>query len=87
MVEIPERRAVVSGVGISTIGRKTATSALELTRQAASAAIADAGLRAADIDGIATMGETAPSEIAADLGIRHRWTGSATCAAVVCSRR
>ncbi len=74
MVEIPEQRAVVSGVGISTIGRKTATSGLDLTDQAASAAITDAGLRPADIDGIATMGETPPAEIAQRLGIRHRWT-------------
>jgi acetyl-CoA acetyltransferase len=49
-----ERKACVSGVGQSDIGRRLYRDPLELTGDAALAAIADAGLTPADIDGIAT---------------------------------
>ena len=39
-----ESRAIVSGIGISRIGRNTGIPHAELTREAAAAAIADAGL-------------------------------------------
>src|SRR5207237_338646 len=48
---------------------------LELTTQAAHAAIADAGLTAADIDGISTMGDTPLPQVAAALGIVPHYTG------------
>lgn len=48
-----ERRSVISGIGQSDIGRKLMRSDLDLTLDAARAAIADAGLAVADIDGIA----------------------------------
>ena len=51
---IGERRAVLSGVGQSDIGRRLYRDPLELTVDACLAAIADAGLTPADIDGIAT---------------------------------
>ena len=51
MPEKGETRAVISGVGQSDVGRRLYTPALELTVDAALAAIADAGLRPADIDG------------------------------------
>jgi len=55
MTEEPiERRAVVSGIGQSDIGRRLGRSDLDLTIEAAQAAIADAGLTRDDIDGIAT---------------------------------
>jgi acetyl-CoA acetyltransferase len=73
MTERAELGAVISGIGISAIGRRTGTSALDLTEQSAGAAIADAGLTAADIDGIATMGETLPEEIAPRLGLGDVW--------------
>ncbi len=61
--------AVISGVGISQIGRRSGIPALELTVQASRAAIADAGLTSADIDGVCTLGDT-PSDLAAEvLGI------------------
>jgi hypothetical protein len=53
-----EKDAIISGVGISHIGRRTGIPGLELTLDAARAAIADAGLTPADIDGIATLGDT-----------------------------
>ncbi len=48
-----ERRAIVSGVAQSAIGRRLFRDDLDLTCEAALAAIADAGLRPDDIDGIA----------------------------------
>ena len=41
-------------------------------------AIADAGLTAGAIDGMATMGETPVNEAAVHLGIEHTWTGAPT---------
>jgi acetyl-CoA acetyltransferase len=49
-----ERDSVISGVGRSAKGRRLDRSALDLTTEAAVVAIADAGLTAADIDGIST---------------------------------
>jgi acetyl-CoA acetyltransferase/uncharacterized OB-fold protein len=52
--ESSERRAVISGVGQSQIGRRIYRDPLDLTIDAALAAIDDAGLTRADIDGVAT---------------------------------
>ena len=49
-----ERRAVLSGIGQSDIGRRLYRDPLELTVDACLAAIADAGLTPTEIDGIAT---------------------------------
>ena len=49
-----ERRALISGAGQSDIGRRLHRDPLELTLDACLAAIADAGLTTADIDGVAT---------------------------------
>ncbi|AFM17709.1 acetyl-CoA acetyltransferase [Mycolicibacterium chubuense NBB4] len=49
-----ENRAVISGIGQSDIGRRLGRDELDLTIDAALAAIADAGLTVADIDGLAT---------------------------------
>jgi acetyl-CoA acetyltransferase len=54
MTDILERRAVVSGIGQSDIGRRLFRSGFELTVDACLAAIADAGLTKDDIDGVAT---------------------------------
>jgi acetyl-CoA acetyltransferase len=61
--------AIVSGLGISRVGRKTGIPGLELTLEAVRAAIEDAGLRPSDIDGIGTLGDTPPAEVMAALGI------------------
>jgi len=74
--DIIEQGAIISGIGISRIGRKTGIPGLELTTESSAQAIADAGLSAADIDGVATMGETPVTEATAHLGIEHAWTGS-----------
>ncbi|MBX6388890.1 MAG: thiolase family protein [Frankia sp.] len=75
MTELPERRAIISGIGISRIGRRTGIPHLNLTVQAATQAIADAGLRPADIDGVATLGDTPPEEACAALGIKPSFDG------------
>jgi acetyl-CoA acetyltransferase len=52
--EIIERRACISGVGQSEIGRRLGRDPLELTLDSCLAAIADAGLETKDIDGLST---------------------------------
>src|SRR6185503_8522056 len=79
-----ERRAILSGVGQSAIGRRLFRTDLDLTCEAALAAIADAGLRPDDIDGIAAYpgpigaapgGFTGPGiyEVQESLGVDLRW--------------
>jgi acetyl-CoA acetyltransferase len=70
MSDAPEKQAVISGIGISRIGRKTDVSHLDLTIESATAAIADAGLHPDDIDGIASLGETPTEEVAQHVGGR-----------------
>ena len=69
-----EKDAILSGVGISRIGRRTGIPGLELTMEAVRAAIEDAGLVPADVDGIATLGDTPAAEVNAELHI-----GAADC--------
>ena len=52
--EIVERRACVTGIGQSEVGRRLFRDPLELTLDACLAAIADAGLAPRDIDGLST---------------------------------
>ena len=78
MSDIIERGAIISGIGISRIGRKIGIPGLDLTVESSLEAIADAGLSPTDIDGVATMGETPIAEAAAHMGIEHSWTGSPT---------
>jgi acetyl-CoA acetyltransferase len=49
-----ERRAVISGLGQSAVGRHLGRSDIDLTVEACLAAVADAGLTRDDIDGLAT---------------------------------
>ena len=51
-MEIAERRAAISGIGQSEIGRRLGRDPLELTLDACLAAIADAGLTPREIDGV-----------------------------------
>ncbi len=52
--EIIERRACISGIGQSDVGRRLNREPLELTLDACLAAIEDAGLRVEEIDGLST---------------------------------
>jgi acetyl-CoA acetyltransferase len=69
------QRAIISGIGISAIGRRTGIAGLDLTVAAARQAIADAGLDPSDIDGITTIGDTPIREASVHLGIEPTWTG------------
>jgi acetyl-CoA acetyltransferase len=53
-MEILERRAAITGIGQSEVGRRLNRDPLELTLDACLAAIEDAGLTRNDIDGLAT---------------------------------
>ena len=78
-----ERKAILSGVGQSAVGRRLFRDDLDLTCEAALAAIADAGLRPEDIDGIACYpgpiaavpGFSGPGvvEVQDTLGLDVRW--------------
>src|SRR3979411_53271 len=54
MTDRGERGAVISGIGQSDVGRRLYRRPLDLTIDAALAAISDAGLTREDIDGLAT---------------------------------
>src|SRR6184192_3982982 len=82
-----ERRAILSGVGQSQIGRRLLRTDLDLTCEAALRAIADAGLTPSDIDGLACypgpMGAGAPGfagpatpDVQDALGLQLGWHGS-----------
>ncbi|MFN8545776.1 MAG: OB-fold domain-containing protein [Candidatus Binatia bacterium] len=79
-----ERRAIVSGVGQSRIGRRLMRTGMDLTCEAALRAIADAGLQPDDVDGLATYpgplagggaGFAGPgeAEVQDALGLRLGW--------------
>ena len=68
------RSAIISGIGISQIGRRLGFPHGTMTEESSSLAIADAGLAASDVDGIATIGDTPIPEAAITLGITPHWT-------------
>jgi acetyl-CoA acetyltransferase len=70
-----EHRCIISGIGISRVGRRTGLSGVELTVEASRAAIADAGLRPEDIDGVTTVGEAPLAETVPALGLDPKWSG------------
>jgi len=69
------RRVAIVGAALSDIGRVDTKTPFELHYQAASRAIADAGLTKADIDGFGSngMGVLPPVEVAEYLGLRPTW--------------
>jgi acetyl-CoA acetyltransferase len=74
-MEAPEKDSIISGIGISRIGRRTGIPHMDLTLESSRAAIESAGLAASDIDGIASLGETAPRDAATALGVEARYWG------------
>lgn len=75
-MDTPEKKSIISGIGISRIGRRTGIPALDLTLESCQKAMSDAGLKPSDIDGVASLGDTPPSEAAGALGIEaHYWGG------------
>ena len=51
---VPERQAIISGVGQSAVGRRLGRGGLDLTLDAALAAISDAGIDRKEIDGLSS---------------------------------
>ncbi|MGU3650158.1 thiolase C-terminal domain-containing protein [Mycolicibacterium sp. A43C] len=76
-----EDAAAITGIGTSKLGRRLMVSPLSLTIEAAEAAIADAGLTMADIDGLSTypvldamgIGEGGCTALENALGLRPTW--------------
>jgi acetyl-CoA acetyltransferase/uncharacterized OB-fold protein len=77
-----EDKVALTGIGMSEIGRRLMVPPLSLTIQACEAAIADAGLRFDDIDGLSTypgggnvgpFGEGGVTALESALGIRPTW--------------
>jgi len=68
-------KVAIVGAALSDIGRVDTKTPFELHYQAASRAIADAGLTKADIDGFGSsgMGMLAPIEVAEYIGLRPTW--------------
>jgi acetyl-CoA acetyltransferase len=75
VTDFPEKQAVISGIGISRIGRRTGIPGLDLTTESSRLAIADAGLTAADIDGVTTIGDTPMEEVIDHFGLDVRYVG------------
>lgn len=75
MIDTPEAGAVISGIGISRVGRRMGVPGLELTLESSERALADAGLTWGDIDGVDTVGDTPIDEVARDRSLDLAWTG------------
>ncbi|MDE3204963.1 MAG: thiolase family protein [Acidobacteriota bacterium] len=70
-----EKDAIISGLGISRIGRRTGIPALELTIESCQQAVADAGLTMDQLDGLTSLGDTPPAQARQALGIDARYHG------------
>jgi acetyl-CoA acetyltransferase len=68
----------IAGVALSDIGRVDDKGPYELIAQASRRALADAGLTAADVDGLASTGQGTlpPVDVGEYLGLRPRWIDS-----------
>src|SRR5580658_4937300 len=82
LTAILERRAAITGVGLAMAGRRADRSALNLTLDAIFEALADAGLRDSDIDGLSSwpgvsatpgMAPVSLREIKESLGLELNW--------------
>jgi acetyl-CoA acetyltransferase/uncharacterized OB-fold protein len=76
-----EEKSAITGIGASRMGRRLMVPPLSLTIEACEAAVADAGLTFADIDGLSTypamdavgMGEGGVTALEGALGVRPTW--------------
>jgi acetyl-CoA acetyltransferase len=72
------RRVAIAGIALSDVGRVDDKNAYELMGQASRRALADAGLRPDQVDGLGStsQGTLPPTDVAEYLGIRPRWIDS-----------
>lgn len=68
-----ESRSIISGIGLSKTGRRLGRSGLDLALDACLAAIADAGLTPADVDGLASMGDAPVEDVKNALNTQLAW--------------
>ncbi|PKO28165.1 MAG: DitF protein [Betaproteobacteria bacterium HGW-Betaproteobacteria-18] len=81
-----EKDVAISGIGQSEVGRPVAKTAMQLTLDACLEAIADAGLRRDDIDGVAcwpgdnnngdAFSPVGPNALISTLGLKVNWYGA-----------
>jgi acetyl-CoA acetyltransferase len=81
-----EKDVAITGIGQSEVGRPSARSAMQLTLDACNEAIADAGLRRDDIDGVACwpgdnnngnpFSPIGPNALASVMGLHVNWYGA-----------
>jgi acetyl-CoA acetyltransferase len=76
-----EQRAIVSGIGISQIGRRLGRRQLDLALDASLLAIEDAGLTVDDIDGMAMLAYGDTTGVGDALGLKLAWSGGANAGA------
>ena len=72
------RRVAIAGVGLAGMSRDNTLTPYEIVAASSRAALADAGLTRADIDGVAStsLGTMAPIDVSEYLGIQPRWIDS-----------
>ena len=90
--EFPRSQAAIAGLGYTEFSRDSGVSTFALAARAVKAAIEDAGLEVADIDGLATYGvndSIAPNFLAQALGIQSlsyfvdQWGGGSVSQSVI----
>ena len=88
----PRSQAAVVGIGATEFSRRSGVSVFNLATRAVKAAIADAGLKIGDIDGLATFGTNdsiAPNILAPALGLKNlnfyvdQWYGGSVSMSVL----
>jgi acetyl-CoA acetyltransferase len=74
------RRVAIAGVALADLNADGSMSPHAMLAQAARRAVADAGLKATDVDGFGStgLGTMAPIDVAEYLGLQPRWVDSAT---------
>ncbi|HEV7871208.1 MAG TPA: acetyl-CoA acetyltransferase [Modestobacter sp.] len=74
------RRVAIAGVALSDVGTVPDATPYGLIGQASRRALADAGLKPGDVDGLGStgLGTLAPIDVAEYLGLRPRWIDSTT---------
>ena len=86
--DYPEKKVCITGAGQSDVGRPSERTALQLTVDACSRALADAGLSPAQIDGLTTypgksgdsggFSPVSSTEVMLALGLEPTWVGAST---------